>query len=128
VLLSLVAALPTFQGSPTNRWMIAATLGGPFLAGAGIFFLVRPVLRRIAPGLLLETGSSGSMDPWMITGLGVGAALTLGLSVHTVQAWLEIGLHRDLLGVRWPGAATVTTFAGLMWLVVGKLILDLRRS
>ncbi|MCC2670753.1 MAG: hypothetical protein K0Q72_3224, partial [Armatimonadetes bacterium] len=56
VLLSLVAALPTFQGSPTNRWMIAATLGGPFLAGAGIFFLVRPVLRRIAPGLLLETG------------------------------------------------------------------------
>jgi tetratricopeptide (TPR) repeat protein len=126
--IALAAASPTFMGSATNRWMVAATLLGPLLSAGAVFLLEKPLLRRIAPGLLLEMSPSGSLDPRLLSFITACVALTFCLTVHTCQAWLEIALHRELLPARWPGAATVTACAVAVWWVVGGFVLRVRRE
>jgi len=125
--LSLCATVPTLMGYTTNRWIVAATLLGPLLASGAVFLSQRPLLRKMAPGLLFELGPWELMDPRLLAFVSSYGALTIGLTVQSIQAWSEIGLHRELIAHRWPGAALVTGLGAVLWLGVGRLVAYLRR-
>lgn len=119
--IALAAASPTLMGSMTNRWMVLATVLCPLLTMGGVYLFLKPYLRTIAPGLAMGVTPESDVDPGSLAFLAGGLSLIISVTIHTIQAWLEIWLHRELFAARWPGAVTVTVCAVVIWGVLASL-------
>jgi predicted MFS family arabinose efflux permease len=116
--ITLAPALSDAQGYGTT---LTGTFATAFGAGAGIAFLVIPVLRRwlgvvrsasvglvlIPAGLVILTVAA---EPWIavvgfaVSGLGMTTALT-GLSAHTTSPCRPRSVSSPRWGSSWPGSA-----------------------
>jgi tetratricopeptide (TPR) repeat protein len=105
--LGIVGLMPTLAGAARNAWMPWITWTGP-LPIAGAMLLTRWIAVRWLAPVLREADRP---DPTSAGSVALIGGLPVLLSIHAIQAWLEIARHPGLYRARWPGAATILFLA-----------------